>query len=97
MNKNRSRLVEKAVDPLVPESNIVKALREVDNEEKFKELPRGPSNFKNVFGMMEYLTVSRTQIWKMRRAGLPHYTIGAKIVFKPEEVDAWLLKNGRKV
>ena len=97
MNKNRSRLVEKAVDPRVPESKIAKALRDLNDEDNFKESPRGPSNFKNVPGMMEYLTVSRTQLWKMRRAGLPHYTIGAKIVFKPEEADAWLLKNGRKV
>lgn len=53
-----------------------------------------PQKFLTVKETMTHLgNLSRTGLWKLRRKGLPHYRIGAKLVFKPEEVEDWLRKN----
>jgi predicted DNA-binding transcriptional regulator AlpA len=49
-----------------------------------------PQKFLTVRGLTEFLCVSRTQAWKMRRAGMPSYHIGNKLIFKPAEVEEWL-------
>ena len=96
LNKKRTELLTLAVDPSVPESRIVTAVHMMKEERGSEESKKPVRNFMTVHGMMEYLTVSRTQLWKMRRAGLPHFRVGTKIIFKPESVEDWLIKNQKR-
>ncbi len=37
--------------------------------------------------------LSRSQLWKMRLAGLPSYKVGSRVLFKPAEVEAYIRGN----
>ena len=55
---------------------------------------QGPRKFHNVKGIMEQCGgLSRTKIWKMRKAGMPSYKVGSRILFKADECEDWIRKN----
>lgn len=89
MNKARSDLISLAVDLSQPEDKIVAAIKLLRNCAPNHPAPPA-RNYLTIRGLMEFLCVSRTQVWKMRRGGLPSYRIGAKILFKASEAEAWL-------
>jgi len=50
-----------------------------------------PSPFWNIEDVMEYLQIhSRTTMYKLLKEGFPHAKIGKKLIFRPQDVDAWL-------
>jgi len=42
---------------------------------------------------LEYLKVSRFVLEKLMRQGLPHIKLDRRVLFRREEVDAWLKKE----
>ncbi len=56
---------------------------------------RETQGFMTIAEAMEFLRLSRTQLWKLRRVGLPSYRIGRKILLKADELVKWI--EGRQL
>ena len=48
----------------------------------------------NVEQAAEYLAASTDRVYDLRRQGLPHFKDGSRLLFKREDLDAWLTRNG---
>ena len=88
LDEKRSRLIELAVKPEIPDSRIRAATQVLQGDDK-------PSievdKYDSVKGICEYLAgCSRVHLWQLRKRGLPSHNIGGRIGFKRTEVDQWI-------
>ncbi len=62
------------------------------------EIPVPSRGFTDVCGAMAFMgDISRTELWKLRKAGLPSYKIGSRVLFHPSELEDWIRNNGQKL
>lgn len=38
----------------------------------------------------EYLRISRSTLWRLRKRGLPCFKLGTRVLFNKEDVDEWI-------
>ena len=58
-----------------------------------ERLPHRPEPYLNVEQAAEYLAASTDRIYDLRRQGLPHFKDGTRLLFKREDLDAWLARG----
>ena len=39
---------------------------------------------------------SRSTLWSLRRKGLPHFRVGGKILYRPREIEKFILRCRKK-
>ena len=92
MKAEVAELVTRAVNCKDPRQ-IQAALGVFDGKQMERaEVPQGFMTGKEITG---FCRLSRTQIWKMRRSGMPFIKVGSKCLFQPSTVEKWLIENCR--
>ena len=94
MEKTRTELLQKCVDPSTDLSLINDALRILNG------VPCKPNGVKEKFlsdmEAREYSgNISRTTLWKWRKQGLKAYGVGSRVLYLPSELDKFIKAGGR--
>ncbi len=93
MNK-RELLLKTAFEADVPEEKLDMALRVLMGRDVRKAEVAG---YLSVNDTMKYIgNISRVHLWHLRKKGLPCHNVGSRIIFKPTEVDEWIVANSRR-
>ena len=54
-------------------------------------------NMLTVNEFMEYLHLSRTSIYRLRKQGMPYHILCNKILFNKQEITEWMLNNRNQI
>jgi excisionase family DNA binding protein len=73
----------------VPDA-LIEELAERTAAKLAKRLPQTPEPYLDVDGAAEYLSCPRSRIYDLRRQGLTVYKDGSRLLFRREDLDAWL-------
>jgi excisionase family DNA binding protein len=63
---------------------------------KKKDRPRGgiaAAELMTVEGLMDYLCIGRTTVFRLLKDGFPHARIGKRILFRKTDVDGYIEKH----
>ena len=55
-----------------------------------EQLPAAPEPYLDVDAAADYLACSRDRVYDLRRQGLPHFKDGTRLLFRRDDLDAWL-------
>jgi excisionase family DNA binding protein len=70
--------------------DLVQAIAERTAELLAEQLPNRPEPYLDVDGAAAYLSAPVSRIYDLRRQGVRHYKDGTRLLFKREDLDAWL-------
>ena len=71
---------------------LIEELAERTADKVIERLPQVPEPYLDVEGAAAYLACGPHRIYDLRRQGLRHYKDGSRLLFRREDLDAWLTK-----